>query len=445
MSFRYQKLNLYAERKPVKTFEGVDPLTGLPVLVYEFQAAPRNKLELLESQNIPGILDIEVGDTSLVAVAYSKRYKAVTRPFRVPKHTLLLDSARALRDAARVGIVHGDIRPDRFLSTQDHVLLEGFGMPWGVIDNPYRAPETKYPNLSDDVYAWAKSILDLVSGDLSEAQSSLLTQCLLANPNDRPDAETLFMTLENSIQQDEQNPQANKQSMNDFHLSFDENSMKTSGFQEAAEPASFSNEATPNVTTSKAEEAKQELPRRPEMDTSAKSTFIKNPPPGATYKTGEAYPDAHPSKMKLEQDLATLRSDLESGSGKRRRGFLFGGLLLAVLALAALALVNQLFNTSALPQAAPSTNVTQYIVRLEVSPASLPPVDIIVIESPAGSSLVTNQVLGKYPAGTNQVVLDREGLWRFQARFENSVSEIVSLQLPAERSVVLSILEEETE
>ncbi len=440
MSFRYQKLNLYAERKPVKTFEGVDPLTGLPVLIYEFQAAPRNKLELLESQNIPGILDIEVADTSLVAVAYSKRYKTVTRPFRIPKHTLLLDSARALRDAARAGIVHGDIRPDRFLSTQDHVLLEGFGMPWGVIDNPYRAPETKYPNLSDDVYAWAKSILDLVSGDLSDAQSSLLTQCLLANPNDRPDAETLFMTLENSVQQNDQKPQPNKQSMNDFHLSFDENSMRTSDFQESAEPASFNNAAE-----GKAKEAKQEIPVRPEIDTTIKSTFIKNPPPGATYKSGEAYPDAHPSKVKLEQDLAALRSDLESGSGRRRRGFLFGGLLLAVLALAALALVNQLFNTNALPQAAPSTNVTQYLVRLEVRPASLPPVDIIVLESPSGSTLVANQVLGKYPAGINQVVLDKEGLWRFQARFEDSVSEVITLQLPAERSAVLSIVEEETE
>ncbi|MCA9836872.1 MAG: protein kinase family protein [Trueperaceae bacterium] len=434
MSFRYQIQTLYAEKKGVKTFEGVDPITGLPVLIYEFQGDPRTNLERLESENIPGILEIDRSSLTRLVVAYSKRYKAVTKPFRIAKSMLLIESARALRDAARAGIVHGDIRPERFLSTQDHVLLEGFGIPWIATENPYRAPETKGANFKDDIYAWAKSILDIVSGELSDAHSALLTQCLVANPNERLDAESLYESLNHLGKHD---AIANKTSVHNFELSFDENSMTNPGFQEATVPASLVNAARSGGAAVGKAQVLEEKAKPPEEE----KTFIKNLPPGAVYKTGESYsgPDQH--RIKLEQDLAELRSELAAdNSGRRRRTFMIVGLIVAVLLLAGLALYRPLLSPrTSQAQASNLGSVTQYIVVFNIEPTDLPPVDIIVVSSPEGSARPDNSLLGRYRPGSNQIALNKEGVWQFQGRFEDRLSEVVSLQLPEQRSLNITI------
>ena len=115
MALRYQRQSLYSNERGVMTYEGVDPLTGLPVLIYEFEGVIPRGLENLESENIPGLLDTASEDGKAQAViAYSRKYQPLAQPLAVTSQTLLLDSARALRDAASAGILHGDIKPERF-------------------------------------------------------------------------------------------------------------------------------------------------------------------------------------------------------------------------------------------------------------------------------------------------------------------------------------------
>ena len=167
MAGRYQLRTLRAERGGIETHEGVDPLTGLPVLVYRFSGKPAPGLRDLESENIPGLLGVDTNDAeddkTEVVVAYFKEYQTLEPPLSLPVRTLLSDSARGLRDAAQAGVLHGDLHPGRFLASHDHVLLEGFGLPWAVQDGAYRAPEAE-PGFAGDVYAWAASVLELTGG-----------------------------------------------------------------------------------------------------------------------------------------------------------------------------------------------------------------------------------------------------------------------------------------
>lgn len=436
MSFRYQMQTLYAEKKGVRTFEGVDPITGLPVLIYEFQGEPREHFKKLESENIPGLLESYAADPYRLVMAYSKRYKTVSKPFRVPISLLLIESARALRDAARVAVVHGDIRPERFLSTQDHVLLEGFGVPWLASENPYRAPETKVANLKDDIYAWAKSIFDIVSGDLSDSYSELLTQCLLANPNERLDAESLYNALQQLLKHE---TLANKTSVHNFELSFDESSMTQAGFQEAMPAASSLAANTKALAQPPAKPAKAS-----EETAETSKTFVKSLPPGASYKPGDSFGNTNPYKAKLEQDLAELRTELASDGSNKRRSLMFIALIVAVLLLAGLAMFNQVFFSQPLSQAASGNVLSQYIVELDIQPTDLPPIDIVVISSPAGSARPANSLLGKYNPGANQIALNKEGLWQLQGRFNDRVSEVVNLQLPEQRRILITIPPAET-
>ena len=182
MSLRYQRKSRFDERSGVVTFEGLDPVTGLPVLIYEFEGEVNPNLESLESENIPGILALGSEDgLSQAVVAYSKGYLPLGQPLRVTLETLLLDSARALRDAAAADVIHGDINAERFWGSSEHVLIEGFGIPW-------RTPNK--PSLQGDIKDWAGAVRTVL-GEVPAALSAILSRCE-GTPDTRPSAEKLF-------------------------------------------------------------------------------------------------------------------------------------------------------------------------------------------------------------------------------------------------------------
>ena len=194
MASRYQVRTLHAQQGDVTTYEGIDPLTGLPVLIYQFRGRAAAGLRDLESENIPGLLEIDVnGNDTQVVVAYFKDYRPVSQPLSVPVETLLLDSARALSDAAEAGVIHGDIRPERFLASRDHVLLEGFGVPW-LPESSYQPPEGTV-SFAGDVYALAKSLLELGEGSLSEGATAALNASLAERASERLSAAELYSAL----------------------------------------------------------------------------------------------------------------------------------------------------------------------------------------------------------------------------------------------------------
>jgi serine/threonine protein kinase len=193
VALRYQRQKLLEDHAGVKTYEGVDPLTGLPVLIYAFADKPHLLLNELESENIPGVLASQNElQQNYVVVAYAKGYKVASRPLEMDSLDFLIEGARALKDAAEIGVLHGDLRPERFWISKDHVLVEGFGLPWLPEESPYEPPE-QLSSFAGDVYSWAKSALEL--SHPPPTAKHLLESCLVPQPNLRPSAEQIYTAL----------------------------------------------------------------------------------------------------------------------------------------------------------------------------------------------------------------------------------------------------------
>jgi hypothetical protein len=471
MALRYQRVAPFAEHRGVATFEGVDPLTGLPVLIYEFEGKPAANLKQLESENIPGLLEVAIeGVKGQVIVAYSKRYRPLSQPIQIAKPSLIIEGARALKDAAVAGVIHGDIRPERFLATADHVLIEGFGIPWLPAVSPYY-PAGEVPSQAADIYAWAKSVLSLTSGDIPAAYSAPINRCLLEKPESRPSAQDLFEVvseikgtsksfadIELSVASVPAaapvttkavvvNPSPPSKTNDDFAIDFDIPGDDIASALESPPPFKPSrrdfgiSEEEPkpdfrgaNTSSSKAAET---FSRKPSSET--KQTFVKNLPPGATYRAGDTNKAASKAVPFLEASGKAEETSKPGMSITTRRIIM---LLLVVFLLAVLgaiwAFVRQGVNTFT-PEV---TSPVGFLVEMQIEPSNLPPVEVYVVASPAGSRYSAGSIVGIYaPGRKQQLVLDKEGLWQLQGRFQDRVSEVVSLQLPEQRSFIITIPE----
>ena len=517
MASRYQVRTLYAQQGDVTTYEGIDPLTGLPVLIYQFRGRAAAGLRDLESENIPGLLEIDVnGNDTQVVVAYFKDYRPVTKPLSIPVETLLLDSARALSDAAEAGVVHGDVRPERFLASRDHVLLEGFGIPW-LPESSHQPPEGTV-SFAGDVYALSKSLLELAEGSLSEGATAALNASLAERPDERLSAAELYSALQrpaasaHAFTETPETPDETAQAQSfadeeltfgvpldtppepepvtDFSIGFDDESAteESTEFENAFTSRAVSREADsreaerePSAPASPASESPaadpfggeepviplndtdpamllsdaQERPQEPEPPTLPPTTvasrvppaaaelrddrFVKDLPPGATYRPGEA------SATQMRPGLVEEYSfeDEPERAQTLRRALLLGLLLVLVATLAFLIFfVQQRRNVVTTPPPADTEPVGATLVVVQVTPADLPPVDLYVVNSPAGSRTPPGSILTRLNPGRNDVTLDQEGVWQFQARFQDRVSDVATLTLPAppeERIITLDV------
>jgi hypothetical protein len=163
--------------------------------------------------------------------------------------------------------------------------------------------------------------------------------------------------------------------------------------------------------------------------------FVKDLPPGATYRAGKSdtvtnapYKDTPPPTSASFNDVF-LKND--SSNRNTRRTLLLVGLGIAALVLMGLVFFRQretpLVTT-------PTTTALNYIVSVSVQPTNMPPVQLRIISSPAGSKKKAGSTLTTVP---NQIVLDQAGIWQFQGEFQDLKSEIISLQLPEQRSMTI--------
>ena len=526
MASRYQVRTLHAQQGDVTTYEGVDPLTGLPVLIYQFRGRAAAGLRDLESENIPGLLEVDVnGNDTQVVVAYFKDYRPVSQPLSVPVETLLLDSARALNDAADAGVIHGDIRPERFFSSRDHVLLEGFGVPW-LPESSYQPPEATV-SFAGDVYALSKSLLELTQGSLGKGATAALNAGLAKQPNERLSAAELYSALQRPtpraaapIQTETYDETAQAQSsvesstdaqsfadeeltfgvpptatpepepVTDFSIGFDDEpsggeaaefgNAFASGKSEYEPPVSESsapsssdpfsgeepviplNDTDPAMFLSEADERPKasgesvsgepvsELPPTavasrvpptvpPALEQERDESFVKDLPPGATYRAGDS--SATQARPALVEEYSF--DDEPERNQTMRRALLLGVLLVLVATLAFLIFyVQQRRNVVTTPPPAETGTVGATLVSVLVTPDDLPPVDLYVVNSPAGSRTPPGSILTRLNPGRNDVTLDQEGVWQFQARFQNRVSDVATLTLPAppeERTITLDV------
>ncbi len=200
---RYQPQTLNAEQGGVQTFSGRDALNGLPVRMYTFMGEPTARVGELSSPYLPPVLSSSfVGGAGEVIVAFSDEFrplKGAVAPGQV--EILLRQSAAALDDAARAGIVHGDLSPERMLfdreaGTGGRFLLEGYGVPWRVRPSEFSAPERiSGPSFAADLFSWARTVTHL-SGPLPGDLRDLLARCLDADPTARPRAREVRAALD---------------------------------------------------------------------------------------------------------------------------------------------------------------------------------------------------------------------------------------------------------
>lgn len=514
MNSRYQLKTLYAEQDDIKTYEGTDSLTGLPVLVYQFVGRTLPSLMTLESENIPGILASEQdGEMAQVVVAYSKNYRALSVPLQLDTAKLLVGSARALKDAAQAGIIHGDIKPERFLASGDHVLLEGFGLPWQVSDDAFRPPEAASgSSFAGDAYAWAKSLLALTDGQLSPHLKRVLNACLVPDPNERPAASELYSALktatvtvsevESEVEEvyvpSEAAPAASQSGLDPIELDYIEteavtappettenapddfmaffgktdaskSNRETSGASDFSSPdfnspaqhpvsedfsegfydehaeemraqAEYAGDAhdEPSMIVSDAGEREPLSSGSPPAVNAAESggKFIKNLPPGATYHAGETTREVLRPGMFEEYAF----DDTPARRSINLRRIILLSLFVIGVGILTFLILRQDFNRIA-PALPTSQETVRYPVEVQIGPASLPPVEIVVVQSPTGSRLLPNTVVGRFSPGVNNIVLDRDGIWQLQARFQDRVSDTVTFELPQQRTVALTLPE----
>jgi serine/threonine protein kinase len=545
VALRYQRQKLYSERSGVKTYEGLDPLTGLPVLLYEFAGKPDPALGDLESENIPGILETaQDNGQGQVVVAYSKGYSPARKPLELASSDFVLEGAKSLADAARAGVIHGDIRPERFLVSGDHVLIEGFGIPWVSGPSSYAPPEG-VANYAGDIYAFGRVMQELAP-DLPVPVKTLLERCVARKPEDRPSAAqllTALVALQNSPQETEKvkpapaaqskpsaqqtleidftvsEPEAPQpvvmppitpnttarvtartdvdmfgdgsstaSDLKDFESDFDASDFDADDFDIPAPPRtlppqtlssqSLSSQGpsrtlpqdddwqddehdmlletdpggprTPTTPVTNTPSAKSALPsktssklpdsgpvrpdpKRPDP----KQTFIKDLPPGATYKAGKPSDlnDAKPAPFKETPNPTFDEVFLKgtSPSKNTRRIVMVVALLLGALVLAGLAFFG---GNGITGQPAQNTTTANYIVSVNLDPPNLPPLDLIVVASPEGSRFRAGAVVSKVPG---QIVLDKAGTWQFQGRFQDTLSGAVTLRTPEQHTLTITM------
>ncbi len=438
---RYQPQRLFADHEAVKTFHGLDPLTGLPVLIYRFAGRPTAKVGELKSEAIPTILTstVESGRGQLV-VAYAKGYEPLSESVGAHEVAgLLRDSATALYDAARTSVVHGDLRPKRFLKANDHVMVEGYGVPWTTWDagSEFSAPERiGGASAPADVFSWARTVQFLAGRHLPGELSEMITACLNADPKYRPNAETIYKQI-----------------------------------VQPGEPAAEAAEASPFDNLDFAEPKEKTFARNPFVSayTSASSGTKRErgAPQGDAAGTNQA---AHQtSDVAGDDDLFGFGGEIDERPPRRgargRRTVLLIALLIGLLVLGALALFNRDTLSASVSEAlgraagaglgervtagagaalttfasiVTGTGQTQsgsYLIRVEVIPANVQ-AELFVVESPAGSSLPLARPVSVVPGSA---VLDRTGLWRLQAQVDGRLSDVQEVRVPEERTVTFSV------
>ncbi|HEX7021501.1 MAG TPA: hypothetical protein VF171_01500 [Trueperaceae bacterium] len=440
---RYQRKELYATSGSVRTYHGVDPLTGLPVLIYQFPGRPTAAIGELESENIPGVLASSYdGHEGQVVVAYAGGYAPPREPLAPAEaFRVIHGSARALCDAAQAGIIHGDLNPDRFLVADDHVLVEGYGVRWDESSKEFRPPEYGGEgSFAGDVYSWARSIKALLGGRLPEGLGPLLETCVAPRPESRPAARELYRAIDELARAQDAGG-SGMEIGRGFAAGNDDFAGLARAGSAASRPRAEKPTLPPSGPANDAIPDGEEAPRLLKRRTAARSAessdpgFVRDLPPGATYRAGEELEGLAPGSFREEEAMS-----FEPPRNNARRLVLLSALLVAAAVLAGLAFWQQGATRLIAPQ---SRSQTLYIVDVSVTPADMRYVSVVVVESPPGSERAPGDVIGTLVLSDppESVILDQAGTWRLRARAQDRLSRIVTLEVPRQRSIVFHLPE----
>lgn len=405
---RYHAQETYGETAGVTTFRGVDPITGLPVLIYRFRGRAARGLMRLDSGFAPRLLgwrDDDGEGEGVLVVAWSSAYVPFSGPF---DNVQLLDSARALAEAAAAGVSHGSLGPDRFLLAGDSLVIEGFGVPWdGTAEDGGTA----------DIKAWAGSVRKLGHSGAPGLEELLSAAETGTVPAAAELHERLTDLLLRSVPAAGTPPEVQPP----------EDVADPPGAMPDDEPG----EPAPPAGPVAGEDA------APETDDSPGEAPAAAASPPEDVGTGRFVPSsAFASENLLAAERASApaaaagapQEPAEPGTERRNRRTV----MISVLAILAAVLI-VLLRLPALraPEAGPAarTQAVTYVIEVLVEPADLPPVNLYVVESPPGSGLRPGSILGTAP---RRMALD-EGTWVFEGRLQGRTSEPVTIRIPEER------------
>ena len=490
---RFERGERYSVVRDITTYRGVDPLTGLDVLIYDFPGEPTAAAGSVSSEHVLPILAAErSGGRGTVVSALPHGASLVAPGERVVDDNFVLQAMTALRDAHALGLVHGDLSTSRILYAGSLVQLEGYGVPWAGDDAP-----TGEEALHADLQALVRALLELGSDALSTEVAAALKGASAKGaypPMNAPRLQAIIrrlaggavkvpaagfndLTLPTS-QVPPRGPQANAGGAR----------MAAGAAQAGSTPAgtSSSGQAPTGPTRpgpaqtrptpagpgkpgsesraqqvdhhptrhapprgDRAADAQRDFvpdddpepitlnsdpgltpppdagggPGRSPRDTSP--GFVKALPPGATYRHGNVDEGLRPAPIRLDSQEETVR---------RRRSWRGPALLLLVVLVAGLAAYLTILAQQR-DAGGPTASAVYYLVEVKVEPPNMPPVQLIVEQSPQGSTNARGTAMASVPG---RVPFDAAGTWVVHGKFQERTTEPVTVQVPETTSFTLS-------
>jgi hypothetical protein len=449
----YARVSRFAQHGDVTVDRALDPVTGLPVLVYRFPGAPVAGLEALDPEEVWHALEAGLDDAGafLVTNVVDGAVSLAARPSALDDFTLERAFA-ALATATAAGIGHGDLEAHRVYRRGAHVWIEGYGVPWSdatPVDDARQLARSLLALAGHGLSAQAKSAL---AGAAEDGDTATLLASLRrpAAPVARPAAPTVAPLAAAVAEPPADVPPPEVEPVIPVSIPIvpapsparAERNAASEGFHEvrlaprdapadrteavveigrgAADAPAFAGEgdergdgsppATPVLATTP--DAPAPRPR-----------FSKAPPPDVRYRSGGDRP------------VATATPPRPLGSTEagrdRRRVWLLGLLVVGAVLLALLTVFGR---RPPAPPIVGANGVATYVVDVRVTPERLPPVSLVVVASPPGSQHAAGTVIRTVP---DRVVLDAAGTWRLQGRFDGRASAVVSVVVPGEASIVL--------
>jgi len=463
----YQRTEVYRTGDGITTHRGVDPVTGLAVLIYDFPGRPLAGPGDVDSDAVPSILATSFdGTRGALVAAFPTGASLVARGESVVDDRFVLQTLQALRDCARAGLVHGALGTERLLFASGRVLVEGYGVPWGAGGASSGQTPSRAAALRRDLQATVAALLDLAGDNLSSEVVVALRGAVATGTNPPPDAERLYgvvrrlsggvvtvppagfaeLTLPVAAAPADTAPAAPDTQSGDALVLEDATvddreigarpgigpSLTATRTDVRVDPAVFDQSegdaerhaADPDPITLASDPGLVARSVRSPKDSDP--GFVKDLPPGATYRPGNLDGALRPAPIRLDR--------LEDG-GARRRSWRGPALLLLLVVVAGGAAYMAVLAQRANRQTIGGSSIVRHVVDVRVDPANLPPVSLVVDQSPNGSSFRAGTVIGSVP---RRVVFDATGTWVVHAAFQGRTSDRVTLRVPEDRTLTLT-------